>query len=108
MFDIDHCFMGQIRLGLLKSLSCGGLGIWFLMDHCTIMYNGVTKDGSIDILGFKGSFDPDSIQLAFWISSLLLCLHLVNICVGFGFALARRGLLPGIGFQRVRSGRTRE
>merc|ERR1740139_1970076 len=35
---VDRCFLGQITLGLVKFVTCGGCGIWALVDYCMIFY----------------------------------------------------------------------
>ena len=47
-FGIDRFMVGDTGLGLLKLLTCGGLGIWTLVDWFLIM--GVTKDKNMDKL----------------------------------------------------------
>ena len=41
-FGIDRFFVGDTMLGVLKLITCGGCGIWTIIDWFLIM--GVAKD----------------------------------------------------------------
>lgn len=41
-FGIDRFYLGQIGLGILKLITCGGFGIWWLIDLFLVM--GETKE----------------------------------------------------------------
>lgn len=44
---IDRFYMGYIGLGILKLITCGGFGIWWLIDLIMIATGKLTcKDGS--------------------------------------------------------------
>lgn len=45
---IDRFFVGDIGLGIAKLLTCGGLGIWAIIDWFLIM--GVTKERNMQQL----------------------------------------------------------
>lgn len=45
---IDRIFIGDIGLGILKFITCGGLGIWTVIDWFIIM--GSTRDKNLQKL----------------------------------------------------------
>lgn len=36
-YGIDRIYIGEVGLGILKLLTCGGLGVWWLIDLVLIM-----------------------------------------------------------------------
>lgn len=47
-FGIDRMLSGDIGLGILKLITCGGLGIWYIIDWFLIMNK--TKDKNLQLL----------------------------------------------------------
>lgn len=45
---IDRFYIGDVGLGILKLLTCGGLGIWSVVDWFLVM--GITRDRNLDKL----------------------------------------------------------
>ena len=43
---VDRCYLGYIGLGIVKLITCGGFGIWSLIDIILIAVDKLpTKDG---------------------------------------------------------------
>jgi len=47
-YGVDRFYVGDIGLGVLKLITCGGAGIWWLIDIFLIMDR--TKEKNIEIL----------------------------------------------------------
>ncbi len=43
---IDRFLIGEVGLGIAKLLTCGGLGIWYIVDWFLIM--GATRDKNLE------------------------------------------------------------
>jgi len=97
-FGVDRILIGSWKTGLIKLVTGGGCGIWFLVDYCVVMFNGVMGYKSIDILWMVKTFSSTTVYPAQWISIIGLvitfCMPGALSCVfGTGFL----GRLPFVG-----------
>ena len=47
----DRFYLGKIGTGMLKGLTLGGLGIWWLIDLFLVFYNNQKDDKGNDLVG---------------------------------------------------------
>lgn len=72
LIGVDRCFMGQIGWGVVKGLTGGGLGIWFLADYAVITWSCLLRYRTMNALGMSATFTDSHARWAFWIT--LVCL----------------------------------
>lgn len=81
----DRCFLHQIGLGVVKGLTLGGLGFWFVADYMVLLCNILMAEKSIDTFAFKATFQPDTVQPAVYVMATLLAISVVNTCLQIYF-----------------------
>mmetsp|Transcript_29869 Transcript_29869/g.69482 ORF Transcript_29869/g.69482 Transcript_29869/m.69482 type:complete len:204 (-) Transcript_29869:29-640(-) len=59
-FGVDRCMLGQWKLGILKALTFGGMGIWWLMDLAAVFIAILRFSPDISCFGMDVKFDQDS------------------------------------------------
>ena len=86
---VDRFYMGYIGLGILKLLTSGGFGVWYLVDLILIL-TGQMKDANGQALagyeqGKKASWWAVGISLAASAALVFLLLLLVVVLGGLGY-----------------------
>jgi len=61
-FGIDRFYAGSITTGVLKLVSLGGCGVWFIVDWFVVIVNAMERKDSIHYLGIKASFHDQGIK----------------------------------------------
>ncbi len=77
---IDRCFLGQTTLGCVKCITCGGCGIWSLVDGVVILINCLSKSKSIQSVGFNASFAEDTVDNAYALTLAFIILTIAVCC----------------------------
>ncbi|CAK0882060.1 unnamed protein product [Prorocentrum cordatum] len=75
VFGIDRCYARQFTLGILKCVTMGGFGIWFLADFILIGANCLTMSPRLDALGFDATFDIDDQHPALLVTIIFILCH---------------------------------
>ncbi len=88
---IDRFYLGYTTLGIIKALTCGGCGVWSIIDCILIIFNKIpAKDGSIPI-GKEGKE---------WVGYLFLALMGLGIIIGLVFGVLGN-FIRAISLERV-------
>lgn len=87
VLGIDRCYMGQVLLGSLKGVTCGGFIIWAVIDYFVVGYYALMKTTSIGSFGYHAKFDQGAVEPAFWVFVLLLAF---KVCGFYGHASRRK------------------
>lgn len=61
-FGIDRFYAGSTTTGVLKLVSLGGCGVWFIVDWFVVIVNAMHRMDSIHYLGIKASFHEKGIE----------------------------------------------
>lgn len=77
-FGIDRFYLGHTGLGVIKLLTCGGCGIWALIDFLIIGFGSMRDSRGMPLAGREGKE---------WIFYILIVLSLLFFFAGFCSAL---------------------
>lgn len=81
---LDRMYLGCWGTGILKLITLGGFGIWYLIDLILILINGINKNKSISICN-NYKWNKKSIKYGYYISIVISVLLFLKICCGFYF-----------------------
>ncbi len=71
---VDRFYLGYTGLGILKLLTCGGCGLWALIDFLLIGFNAIRDASGLPLTGREGKE---------WVFYLLIGLSVLSFFIGF-------------------------
>ncbi len=74
IFGIDRFYLGHIASGIIKLLTCGGCGIWWLIDFLLIAFNSLRDSTGQRLSGREGKE---------WVAYLLIVWMIASSVLGF-------------------------
>ncbi len=75
---VDRFYLGYSGLGILKLLTCGGCGIWAIIDFILIGINSLRDVNGLPLYGREGKE---------WVFYLLIALWILSFIAGFLLSL---------------------
>lgn len=91
---IDRMYLGSslsVCTGILKLLTCGGCGVWAIIDLVAVLVNCLLQKTSIDFLFMEADFGSAQLEVTYWtaivyllaVGVILQLCCLVRFCRGF-------------------------
>lgn len=80
LFGIDRCYVGQTVIGIVKGLTLGGVGVWFIIDWLVITINCFMCSSSLTMLGFQAQFQESGIAPSFYLALFIILISIVGCC----------------------------
>eukprot|EP00929_Paragymnodinium_shiwhaense_P086066 TRINITY_DN4654_c1_g1_i1.p1 TRINITY_DN4654_c1_g1~~TRINITY_DN4654_c1_g1_i1.p1 ORF type:complete len:216 (-),score=35.19 TRINITY_DN4654_c1_g1_i1:176-745(-) len=80
IFGVDRCYMGNTCAGVIKGLTCGGCGIWALIDLIIILINCLDKSCYISKLGYEAVWSDENMDTPYYLAIVSVILLLFQSC----------------------------
>eukprot|EP00929_Paragymnodinium_shiwhaense_P036432 TRINITY_DN1952_c0_g1_i3.p1 TRINITY_DN1952_c0_g1~~TRINITY_DN1952_c0_g1_i3.p1 ORF type:complete len:260 (+),score=74.23 TRINITY_DN1952_c0_g1_i3:70-849(+) len=77
---IDRCFLGQMMLGACKLVTCGGCGIWAMVDYVILTVACLLSWKSVDMAYLRADFKDEHNDTAFWITVVAVVFYMFSYC----------------------------
>ena len=83
-FGVDRFYLGYTGLGILKLVTCGGLGIWALIDTILILAGSLRGRDGQPLAGYEEN------------KKTAIIIFVVLIVIGFGATAVNLSNMPSI------------
>lgn len=79
LLGLDRMYAGQVGMGVLKLITGGGFGLWFLVDGFRVLYHALTKQ-TYGLFGITGWSDDH--EFVFKVTLGILAVQLLVSTIG--------------------------
>lgn len=69
---VDRFYLGYTGLGILKLLTCGGCGLWAIIDFILIGINSIKDVNGVPLYGRNGKEWLFYLLIIFWVLSFII------------------------------------